>query len=309
VLPPEITQLSEMEELLEFPPIAWSAEFDSDPEVEECALIAPDAWARMRSPDAPPPGMQTDVSPPASTERPLIEFSSSDSESSPPLCDLADRPLQATPQVGSSPTASSEITVVPDSPLEEDASAATAFPEDVEPAAGVWQNLATVRARPAEGQAESTLTPVEGDDDSDVNPDLPFERGELKAAQAADDGLSAVIAYCKDGHQPSKDDVRTLPEEAKELLFQWESLLVEDDILYRRFQHVDGATKYLQLVLPGKLRRVYLERLHVDLGHFGQAKTCEAVARRVYFPGWRQYTKLIVKRVLFVINRRGVGRP
>jgi len=77
-----------------------------------------------------------------------------------------------------------------------------------------------------------------------------------RATQLADDGLSAVIAYCRSGNQPNKDEVRTLPEEARELLLQWESLTVRDEILYRRYQHLDGATKCLQLVLPGKLRRM-----------------------------------------------------
>ena len=59
--------------------------------------------------------------------------------------------------------------------------------------------------------------------------------------------------------------------------------------------HRDGSTKHLQLILPTKMRREYIERIHADLGHFGQAKTCEAVARRAYFTGWRPYTKLIVR--------------
>jgi len=110
-----------------------------------------------------------------------------------------------------------------------------------------------------------------------------------------DDGLGVVIAYYNAGRQPSKDEVRTLPEEARDLLHQWDSLELKDYILYRKYHHLDGTTKYLQLVLQGRLRRQYVERLHADLGHFGEAKTCEALVRRAYFPGWRQDTKLIVK--------------
>jgi len=35
--------------------------------------------------------------------------------------------------------------------------------------------------------------------------------------------------------------------------------------------------------------------MHADLGHFGRTKTCFALARRVYFPGWRLLTGLIVR--------------
>jgi len=158
---------------------------------------------------------------------------------------------------------------VPDSCPEEDANATTAIPEDVEPTTGTQRQLASIQVRPVDGR---TVQPTTADDstDSDAGPDSLFAHDELRAAQAADDGLSVVIAYCKSGNQPSKEEVRTLPEEARELLLQWESLLVEDDILYRKFQHLDGATKYMQLVLPGKLRRDYIERLHADLGHFGR---------------------------------------
>ena len=100
-------------------------------------MIPPDAWATMRSLDASPPGLQSDVSPPATMECPLIEFSSSDSESSPPLCDLADCPLPTAPRVGDSQTALTEVTTVPDSCPEEDSGAAAIFPEDVEPVTGV----------------------------------------------------------------------------------------------------------------------------------------------------------------------------
>ena len=137
--------------------------------------------------------------------------------------------------------------------------------------------------------------------------DAPFENDEIRAAQVNDDGISIVIKYCTEKKPPDKSELRALPEEAKELLLQWDSLIVRDGILYRRFQHPDGATKFFQLVLPGKLRREYIERLHTDLGHFGQSKTCEAVSRRIYFPGWRPYTKLIVKNCT-VCNKSQRGR-
>jgi len=104
-----------------------------------------------------------------------------------------------------------------------------------------------------------------------------------------------TVEFCKEGEPPDRDEIRTIPEEAKGMLLQFETLVVKNDLLYCRFVHRDGSTKHLQLILPTKIRRDYIERIHADLGHFGQAKTCEAVARRVYFPGWRPYTKLIVR--------------
>jgi len=65
--------------------------------------------------------------------------------------------------------------------------------------------------------------------------------------------------------------------------------------LYRKFHYPDGTVNFLQIVLPTKLRRPFIERLHSELGHFGRTKTCYAVSRRAYFPGWRSYTGLLVR--------------
>ena len=70
---------------------------------------------------------------------------------------------------------------------------------------------------------------------------------------------------------------------------------MENDVLYRRYHYPDGTTKYLQVVIPAALRRPYVERLHADIGHFGRTKTCLALARRAYFPGWRALTGLLVR--------------
>jgi len=135
----------------------------------------------------------------------------------------------------------------------------------------------------------ASATPVDPDRDN------MFTREELIVAQQAEEAIRITVEYCNKGVPLDRDEIRTIPEEAKSMLLQFESLVVKNDILYRRFQHQDGSTKYLQLILPTKMRKEYIERIHADLGHFGQAKTCEAIARRAYFPGWRPYTKLVVR--------------
>ena len=59
-------------------------------------------------------------------------------------------------------------------------------------------------------------------------------------------------------------------------------------------QRPDGSVDLLRIVLPLKLRRSYVERLHADTGHFGQTSTCCAVSRCAYFPGWQSFTRLLV---------------
>jgi len=140
----------------------------------------------------------------------------------------------------------------------------------------------------------ASSAPVDQGSDA-YDSDGMFTRDELITAQMAEDAIRITVEYCRKGVPPDKDEICTIPEEAKELLLQFESLLVRSNILYCRYQHRDGSTKYLQLILPSKMHREYIERIHADLGHFGQAKTCEAVARHAYFPGWCPYTKLVMR--------------
>jgi len=103
---------------------------------------------------------------------------------------------------------------------------------------------------------------------------------DIRNAQAADDSLQSVIQALVDGVKPPQESLRDNPKEARILFFQWDSLILEDSVLYRRYHYPDGTTRYLQVVIPAKLRRPYVERLHADIGHFGRSKTCLALVRR-----------------------------
>jgi len=118
---------------------------------------------------------------------------------------------------------------------------------------------------------------------------------DIRTAQAADDNLLPVTQALLDQKRPAHADIRQYPEEARALLAQWDSLVIQDGILYRKFHYPDGTVNFLQIVLPVKLRRPFIERLHSERGHFGRTKTCYAVSRRAYFPGWRSYTGLLVR--------------
>jgi len=118
---------------------------------------------------------------------------------------------------------------------------------------------------------------------------------DIRTAQVADDNLLPVIQALLNQKRPAHADIRQYPEEARAVLAQWDSLVVQDGILYRKFHYPDGTVNFLQIVLPVKLCRPFIERLHSELGHVGWTKTCYAMSRRAYFPGWRSYTGLLVR--------------
>ena len=117
---------------------------------------------------------------------------------------------------------------------------------------------------------------------------------EICESQSVDDNLQPVIQALANKVKPPQGTLHEYPEEARALFSQWDSLVLEDNVLYRRYHYPDGTTQYLQVVLPVKLRRLYVERLHANLGHFERAKTCLALARRAYFLGWHSLTGMLV---------------
>ena len=171
----------------------------------------------------------------------------------------------------------------------------------------------TASATPAftsDSVSSSTSDGSSSDTDSDGTKNPEFTRDEILTAQAGDKAIRSILDYLQKGRPPDASEIRQLSGEARQMVLQWDSLILREDILYRRFQHADGSTKYFQLVLPGRMRKNYLEKLHADLGHFGKNKTCEAVTRRAYFPEWRHYTKLIVKNCSICnCSQRGKTMP
>ena len=95
----------------------------------------------------------------------------------------------------------------------------------------------------------------------------------IRDAQTADNSFRPVIQALSDRAKPPQENLRDYPEEARVLFAQWDSLVLENDVLYRRYHYPDGTTQYLQVVLPVKLRRPFIERVHAELGHFGRTKT------------------------------------
>jgi len=76
---------------------------------------------------------------------------------------------------------------------------------------------------------------------------------EIRQTQAADDSLQPVLQALKDQTKPSHNDLHQYPEDACVLLFQWDSLILQEGVLYQKFHYPDSSTNFLQIVLLAKL--------------------------------------------------------
>jgi len=80
----------------------------------------------------------------------------------------------------------------------------------------------------------------------------------VKEAKSVDDSLQPVVQALKDLVKPfhSRPSLRDYPEEARVLFSQWDSLVLEDGILYHRFHYPAVTTKYLQVGFSGFMRHL-----------------------------------------------------
>ena len=148
----------------------------------------------------------------------------------------------------------------------------------------------------------SSPAAVAVDDDIEIRADA-FSLDNIKVAQQSDYSIKAILKLLTEHEtQPPWNDVQNSGEEVRILWGQYESLVVRDDVLYRRFYKPDGVDSHLQVILPGPLRKTYIMHVHCASGHFGVAKVTAEIAKRVYFPGWKSLAVMVL-RTCDVCNR------
>ena len=119
----------------------------------------------------------------------------------------------------------------------------------------------------------------------------------LAGLQAADSDVSVVRQWKKQQQDcPSRDALKPFSQEVKTLVAQWESLVIVNDILYRRFERPEGDVLFYQLVAPRAIRRRLLERIHAEAaGHLAFKKTAEQLQRRAYWSTWKTDAEIFCK--------------
>ena len=77
----------------------------------------------------------------------------------------------------------------------------------------------------------------------------------------------------------------------------FDSLIIDNDVMYKIFYDDRGRVQYHQLLIPESMRASFLELCHNDaLCHaLTMSKNQAAVQRRGYWPGWKISVKVFVK--------------
>jgi hypothetical protein len=87
----------------------------------------------------------------------------------------------------------------------------------------------------------------------------------------------------KEGKKLTKRQIAKDSQYVHKLLYDWNTLIIRNGILYS-VSNMNSETTY-QLVLPVDYREVVLKGLHDDAGHQGRDRTLYLVKYRFYWPG------------------------
>ena len=104
---------------------------------------------------------------------------------------------------------------------------------------------------------------------------------DLRRLQREDPDIARVLAAKVAGKQPSSREMVICCPATRHYWILWDSLVLQDGSLFRRFLKQDGSGEYLQFLIPSFTRKEVLFQMHDSLvsEHMGFKKTKERSSR------------------------------
>jgi hypothetical protein len=125
---------------------------------------------------------------------------------------------------------------------------------------------------------------------ADVPPPVSEDMSALLSKQLDDPDISPIIKWLRDGKRPFGDIVCSASPTTRHYWNYWNSLVLKNGVLFRKFLKRDGTeTYYHQFLVPRSMRSEILQQNHNALlaGHLGKRKTEEKILRNFYWFGLR----------------------
>ncbi|KAK3924660.1 Retrovirus-related Pol polyprotein from transposon 412 [Frankliniella fusca] len=133
---------------------------------------------------------------------------------------------------------------------------------------------------------------------------------DIRKAQLLDPDIMPIMIAVQDQRKPEFQEIAENSNKTRELWFQFNSLVLEGGVLYRKFEHPSGLKEKeeLQLILPSKLVKTTVKTYHEQLGvgnHFGVTKTLAYLKRFFWWPGMFEDTYEIVSQCKICAKYKG----
>lgn len=113
----------------------------------------------------------------------------------------------------------------------------------------------------------------------------PYSNELIKKKQEEDKDISPVLKWKIEGRRPSSQEVCTCSPATRNYWHYWDSLLVIEGVLYKKFEKKDGSGTFTQLILPRSMMEPVLHHMHdcTLSAHLGQKKTKQKIVQHFFW--------------------------
>jgi len=120
----------------------------------------------------------------------------------------------------------------------------------------------------------------------------------MRKRQLADPDIGPVMGWFHAGKKPYGPEVCAASLGSRHYWNCWDSLVMKDNVLYRKFCKKNGTGEYLQLLVPSPMKNEVMYQMHnvTMSGHLGKKKTREKVLQHFYWYGVREDVDNWVRR-------------
>lgn len=121
---------------------------------------------------------------------------------------------------------------------------------------------------------------------------------DLCKLQRDDPDIGPLLTAKISGSKPSSQDMVTLSPASRHYWILWDSLVLQDGLLFKKFLKRDGSGEYLQFIVPLSMRKEILFQMHDSLlsGHQGCKKTKEKTLQRFYWYSLKDEIALYIQK-------------
>ena len=121
---------------------------------------------------------------------------------------------------------------------------------------------------------------------------------DLAKVQDEDPDIGPILRGKLSNTKPSSQEMTVRSPAARHYWIIWDSLVLQDGLLCKRYTKKDGTGQYLQFVVPSVMKKEVLYQMHDSLvsGHMGTKKTKEKTLQRFYWYALKEDISLYVQR-------------
>ncbi len=135
-----------------------------------------------------------------------------------------------------------------------------------------------------------------------------LQPAELRQWQLKDQDVRTVLEWREAGVKPPWEEVQMHSPEIKALWGKWEALVIQEDVLYLKWEAAVGDEVLYRLVVPRGLQKLVLKWLHDEptSGHLGFKKTWDRAVVRFYWFKMDDSIRLWIAKCLNCAKAKGV---